>query len=127
MPHRTNDNAEMRHGNAHLGAGLEREREMSLNREMECRLQCGACCIAPSISSPIPGMKGGKAAGIPCVQLLPDLRCALFGRPGRPAVCVSLRPTEEMCGANREHALAYLTALELATRPERGTMQSGVE
>ena len=89
---------------------------MSLNREMECRLQCGACCIAPSISSPIPGMEGGKPAGIPCVQLLPDWRCALFGKPERPAVCVSLRPTEEMCGANREHALAYLTALEQATR-----------
>ncbi|HED3481006.1 TPA: YkgJ family cysteine cluster protein, partial [Klebsiella pneumoniae] len=23
---------------------------------MECRTDCGACCIAPSISSPIPGM-----------------------------------------------------------------------
>ncbi|MDW3636530.1 YkgJ family cysteine cluster protein, partial [Vibrio sp. Vb0667] len=23
---------------------------------MDCRLGCGACCIAPSISSPIPGM-----------------------------------------------------------------------
>ena len=62
-------------------------------------------------------MPHGKPAGIPCVQLLPDYRCALFGRSERPAVCVSLRPTEEMCGANREHALRHLTALELATRP----------
>ncbi|MDM6904545.1 YkgJ family cysteine cluster protein, partial [Enterobacter hormaechei] len=23
---------------------------------MNCRIDCGACCIAPSISSPIPGM-----------------------------------------------------------------------
>ena len=90
---------------------------MIFSREMECRLQCGACCVAPSISSPIPGMEGGKAAGVPCVQLLPDLRCALFGRPGRPAVCVSLRPTAEMCGVVREDALAYLTSLEQATRP----------
>jgi len=51
------------------------------------------------------------------VQLLPDYRCALFGKPERPAVCVSLRPTEEMCGATREEALAYLTRLEQATRP----------
>jgi hypothetical protein len=62
-------------------------------------------------------MPGGKPDGIPCVQLLPDLRCALFGKPDRPAVCASLRPTDEMCGANREHALAWLTALELATSP----------
>lgn len=84
---------------------------------MLCRPQCGACCTAPSISSPIPGMSGGKPAGIPCVQLLPDLRCALFGRPERPAVCVSLRPSDEMCGASREEALARLTAWERATRP----------
>ncbi|MBM3856098.1 MAG: YkgJ family cysteine cluster protein [Verrucomicrobia bacterium] len=86
---------------------------------MDCRPGCGACCLAPSISSPIPGMPHGKPAGIPCVQLLPDYRCAIFGRPERPAVCVSLRPTEEMCGAHRDEALAYLSALELATRPTR--------
>ena len=51
------------------------------------------------------------------MQLLPDLRCAIFGRPERPAVCVSLRPTEAMCGANREEAMAGLGALERATRP----------
>ena len=84
---------------------------------MDCRSGCGACCIAPSITSPIPGMPHGKPAGIRCVQLLPDYRCALFGKPERPAVCLSLRPTEEMCGATREAALAHLTRLERATRP----------
>ena len=88
-----------------------------LNAGMECRSQCGACCIAPSISSPIPGMPHGKPAGIPCAQLLPDYRCALFGRPERPAVCVSLRPTEEMCGTSREDAMASLTELERLTTP----------
>ena len=83
---------------------------------IDCRANCGACCIAPSISSPIPGMPQGKPAGVPCVQLLPDLRCALFGRPERPAVCVSLRPTQEMCGANRGEALAHLAHLEIITR-----------
>lgn len=82
---------------------------------MECRSQCGACCIAPSITSPIPGMPHGKPAGIPCVQLLPDYRCALFGRPERPVFCAGLRPSEEMCGASREEALARLTALEHQT------------
>lgn len=84
---------------------------------MECRPQCGACCIAPSISSPIPGMPQGKPAGVRCAQLLPDLRCAIFGRPERPAVCVSLRPTQEMCGGARVEAMRFLEKLELATRP----------
>jgi hypothetical protein len=87
-----------------------------LKTGMYCRPNCGACCIAPSISSPIPGMPHGKPAGIPCVQLLPDFRCALFGSPERPAVCVSLRPAEEMCGTSREYALAYLRGLEQETR-----------
>jgi len=83
---------------------------------MDCRSGCGACCIAPSITSPIPGMPQGKPAGVACVQLLADFRCALFGRPERPAVCVSLRPAQEMCGGNRFEALAFLAKLELATR-----------
>lgn len=62
-------------------------------------------------------MPRGKRAGERCAQLLPDLRCAIFGRPERPAVCVSLRPTEEMCGLHQLAALAYLAGLELATRP----------
>jgi Fe-S-cluster containining protein len=86
---------------------------------MDCRPGCGACCIAPSISSPIPGMPHGKPAGVKCVQLLPDYRCALFGKPERPAVCVSLRPTAEMCGATREEPLTFLAKLELATTPDR--------
>ncbi len=62
-------------------------------------------------------MPHGKPAGIPCVQLLPDYRCALYGRPERPVVCASLRPTEEMCGASREHALDHLARFEAATGP----------
>jgi Fe-S-cluster containining protein len=85
---------------------------------MDCRANCGACCIAPSITSPIPGMPQGKPAGVACVQLLPDMRCAIFGRPERPAFCASLRPTDEMCGASREEALTRLRSLEVATRPD---------
>jgi hypothetical protein len=80
-----------------------------------CRAGCGACCIAPSIGSPIPGMPGGKPAGVRCVQLLPDLRCALFGDPRRPAFCERLRPEAEMCGDSREAALEYLSRLERLT------------
>ncbi len=84
---------------------------------MNCRADCGACCIAPSITSPIPGMPHGKKAGERCVQLLPDLRCAIFGRPERPTFCASLRPSQEMCGASTAEAMTSLNALELATRP----------
>jgi Fe-S-cluster containining protein len=82
---------------------------------MDCRPGCAACCIAPSISSPLPKLPAGKPAGVPCPHLLPDLRCELFGRPERPAVCSSLRPHPEMCGTTRDEALAYLAQLEAAT------------
>ena len=83
---------------------------------MNCRPACAACCIAPSISSAIPGMPLGKPAGVRCVQLDADDRCLLFGRPERPAVCASLAPSAEMCGSSREQAIAWITQLERATR-----------
>jgi Fe-S-cluster containining protein len=82
---------------------------------MNCRPDCGACCTAPSISSPIPGMPGGKPAGQRCVQLDERERCRLFGRPERPAVCTSLQPSLEMCGDSRVHAMAWLGRLERLT------------
>ena len=83
-----------------------------------CRPGCGACCIAPSISSPIPGMPQGKPAGVPCVQLDDTLGCRLFGQPSRPAVCRQLQPAPDMCGTSASAALAWLTQLESATRPQ---------
>ncbi len=62
-------------------------------------------------------MPYGKPAGIPCVQLDDALRCRLFGRPERPAFCGSLRPSGDMCGADRDEALALLERMEQATRP----------
>ncbi|MCD9030043.1 YkgJ family cysteine cluster protein [Luteimonas sp. BDR2-5] len=85
---------------------------------MQCRPGCAACCIAPSITSPIPGMPHGKPAGIPCVQLDAQLGCRLFGRPERPAFCASLRPEPAMCGSTRDEALDALAWLERMTRPD---------
>lgn len=84
---------------------------------MDCRPHCGACCTAPSISSPIPGHPHGKPAGVACAQLDDMLRCRIFGQSARPACCSGLQPSEEMCGNNRQEALAWLTQLEEATRP----------
>jgi hypothetical protein len=84
---------------------------------MECRPRCGACCIAPSITSPIPGLPGGKPAGLRCPQLDGARRCRIFGRAERPAVCASLLPQQPMCGTTRSQALAWLSRLELDTAP----------
>jgi hypothetical protein len=84
---------------------------------MTCRPSCAACCIAPSITSPLPGMPDGKPAGVPCVQLDEKLRCMVFGKPERPVFCCGLQPSAEMCGESREQALVWLSRLEQATKP----------
>jgi uncharacterized protein len=89
--------------------------DMPEHKKMFCRLGCGACCIAPSITSRIPGMPEGKPAGVRCVQLTQDNLCKLFGSPLRPAVCSSLMPSEEMCGVNNQAAMDYLERLERET------------
>jgi Fe-S-cluster containining protein len=85
---------------------------------MECRTGCGACCIAPSITSPLPGMPNGKPAGSACAQLSSDYACNAFGSKERPSFCSGLQPSVEMCGISRQESLAYLTQLELATAPQ---------
>ncbi|MBL4741374.1 MAG: hypothetical protein COB75_00355 [Idiomarina sp.] len=82
---------------------------------MECRVGCGACCIAPSISSPIPGMPNGKKAGERCVQLDDNNLCKLFGDSRRPAVCEQFSADRDVCGTSREQALLLLTSLEQST------------
>jgi hypothetical protein len=65
-------------------------------------------------------MPQGKPAGVRCVQLTADNRCAIFGRPERPAFCGSLRPSPDMCGGTREQALSILARLERDTAPGGG-------
>jgi len=65
-------------------------------------------------------MPQGKAAGVPCLQLDEQLRCRIFGQPGRPAVCGQLQPSWDMCGPVDDqgaHALTYLHHLEVLTAP----------
>ena len=82
---------------------------------MECRLGCGACCIAPSISSSIPGMLDGKPAGVRCVQLNEKNLCKLFGKSDRPAVCHNFKACSDICGNTNEQALTIITELEQIT------------
>lgn len=62
-------------------------------------------------------MPWGKPAGVRCVQLTADNRCRLFGLPERPHFCVTLKPTDEMCGRDAREAFVRLTRLERATKP----------
>ncbi|MEX1222443.1 MAG: YkgJ family cysteine cluster protein [Idiomarina sp.] len=82
---------------------------------MDCRKGCGACCIAPSISSPIPGMPQGKPAGVRCIHLTDDFLCGLFGQPERPPVCDQFSANLDSCGSSRDEALILLTDLEQQT------------
>jgi len=77
-----------------------------------CRPGCGACCIAPSISSPIPGMPHGKPAGVRCQQLDQNNLCRLFGDSRRPDVCRQFTFDRAVCGTSRQQALDNLTWFE---------------
>lgn len=82
---------------------------------MNCRAGCGACCIAPSISSAIPGMPHGKPAGVRCIQLNTDNFCTIFGQPERPAVCAAFTADAAVCGSDRAEAIHLLGWLEQTT------------
>lgn len=82
---------------------------------MVCRAGCGACCIAPSISTPIPGMPEGKPSGVRCVQLDDNNLCKLFGKPERPAVCGAFSADELTCGSSEDEAMLRILELEQLT------------
>ena len=77
-----------------------------------CRPNCGACCIAPSISSPIPGMPNGKPAGIKCIHLSPSLLCTIIDSNERPIVCNNFSFDPLICGDSQSDALQIMNNLE---------------
>ena len=64
-------------------------------------------------------MADGKPAGVRCGQLTEHNRCRMYGKAGRPAVCISYQATEEFCGATQEDALRFLRELERVTAADR--------
>jgi hypothetical protein len=78
---------------------------------MNCRPECGACCIASSISSPLPGMSAGKPAGVRCIHLLDDYKCAIYTKNDKPTVCTDFKADKEFCGSDREEAMRILYSL----------------
>lgn len=84
---------------------------------MQCRENCGACCIAPSINSPLPGMPNGKPAGMHCLHLSDDYLCNIFTHPERPSLCDEFKASVDVCGSNRKEALQLISILEIETCP----------
>jgi len=82
---------------------------------LDCRPGCGACCISPSITTPMPKMPQGKPAGVPCAHLMDDYLCELFGQAERPEVCGGFQAADYVCGTNREQAIELINLLEQAT------------
>lgn len=83
---------------------------------MNCRIGCGACCIAPSISSPLPGMPDGKPAGVRCVNLDPvRFVCRIWESEHYPEVCRRFHAEPPVCGESRGQALQLIEDLESST------------
>ncbi len=76
---------------------------------------CGACCIAPSIRTPMPNMPHGKKAGERCLNLSDDNLCMLFGLPERPLFCGVFQAEISVCGATQEEAIRLIGWLEGVT------------
>lgn len=82
---------------------------------MQCRAGCGACCIAPSISSAMPLHPLGKPAALRCLHLDNENKCSIFLQPNRPLVCRNFQATEDACGSTKEEAMAILSEWERLT------------
>ena len=87
--------------------------------QMKCRKKCGACCIAPSITTPFLDMPMGKPAGVKCVHLDSDMSCRLFGDFRRPALCEKFIPEKYFCGDSSLEAYRILSSLETLTKEDR--------
>ncbi len=76
---------------------------------------CGACCIAPSINTPMPNMPQGKKAGERCLNLNEENLCDLFGLPERPPFCGAFQAELSVCGDSQLEAIQLIGWLEGAT------------
>jgi hypothetical protein len=56
-------------------------------------------------------MLKGKAAGVRCINLMDDYRCAIYNDPGYPKVCKGFKAEKEFCGSCREEAMKILGSL----------------
>ncbi len=57
-------------------------------------------------------MPDGKPAGVRCIHLLDDYRCAIYNN-GKPKVCEEFTAEKEFCGSIRDEAMRILGSLSL--------------
>ncbi len=86
---------------------------------MQCRSNCGACCVAPSIYAAIPNMPNGKPAGVICANLDTNTwQCKIWGQDNYPKLCDNFKANIDSCGDNREEAIKLIGDWEYRTRPD---------
>jgi hypothetical protein len=56
-------------------------------------------------------MVEGKPAGVRCIHLMYDYRCAIYSNPGKPKVCNDFKAEQDFCGASQEEAMRILGSL----------------
>jgi hypothetical protein len=56
-------------------------------------------------------MPEGKPAGVRCIHLLDDYKCAIFNHPSKPKVCSDFKAEPEFCGDSRDEAMRILSSL----------------
>jgi hypothetical protein len=56
-------------------------------------------------------MPDGKQAGVRCIHLIDDYRCAIYDCVDKPKVCTDFNAEPEFCGSDREEALRILYSL----------------
>jgi hypothetical protein len=63
-------------------------------------------------------MPAGKPAGVRCIHLGEDYKCAIYTYPGKPKVCDDFKAEKEFCGASQEEAMKILGSLSDSTFPK---------
>jgi hypothetical protein len=56
-------------------------------------------------------MSAGKPAGVKCVHLMDDYKCAIYTNPEKPKVCTDFKAETEFCGSTQEEAMKILFSL----------------
>lgn len=79
---------------------------------MKCRIGCGACCIALSISEGMPNHPNGKKAGEICKNMNEDKTCSIWDTKSYPKTCGKFQAEKSWCGDNFNNAIEILTDLE---------------
>jgi Fe-S-cluster containining protein len=56
-------------------------------------------------------MVGGKPAGVRCIHLMSDYRCAIYDDRDKPKVCDDFKAELEFCGESQAEAMKILGSL----------------